>query len=1083
MRPLRLEMCAFGPYADKVTIDFTELGRDGLYLICGDTGAGKTTIFDAIAFALFGKPSGAMRDAAMLRSDFASRDAETYVDLTFVYRGESYRIRRSPAYQRPAKRGGDRMVDKVAEAELTRPDGSVVSKVGDVNAAVQELLGIDRDQFAQIVMIAQGEFRRLLAAKTPEREAILRKLFGTQRYQSFQGALDDRSRELSRRVDQLRQSLRTLAGSLEAPPDDDERAATLGGWIEQDTLQVAGVIDLAETFVREDEESDAALRARTDELSSRVEGQARVVEQAKLADKLSNEVVRTDGELADARERIPQAEQALAHERAHDDERRDLADRIAVATSELPRYAEADAARDQLASARAEGARTARELDDLLARQAEARDSEAQLRAWVDEHARADADASEAQARARRAHDELSAAEDLVRQHDELDRARAAARDAAQGAADASRRRAEADAAVAAGQTAIEEARERAKSLADAPARVASARAQEQQARTTLEDARRAQRQLADLERALAEARDALAAAQGRYRAASAARSEAQAHHDAVRKAYLDGQAGLLAEQLDEGVPCPVCGATHHPALALHDADAVSREDLESAQAALDDARTAEEQASGACAAQASIVEERTRARDERATAGDEEALARACQDAKRGCDTASALLKNAERDVERLREAESAREDAERRAASLRAQADAARDAEAAATSEAAAARAHAEAIAERLGTPDRAAAVASRSAAQSAAREADDAAREATEASEGLGRQREALRGAHAAERQLEQDVATARATRDAAAGRERELAGVLDGLAHKLSCEDSATAQARIAELKQRSSALERALADAQTALDELRQRERALLARRESLSAQLAQLDVTPIQEAADELERLRAERADATSRRDAVNARLEMNRATLRKLRDLDGESAQAVSEATQVAAVADTASGRLRGRPRITFETYLQALRFDAVLERANERLSVMTHNRYLLQRRPVDRATRGQSGLELDVFDNFTGKAREAASLSGGESFMASLSLALGLSDVVQAHAGGIELDAMFVDEGFGSLDEESLHLALQTLSRLTGSGKLVGIISHVESLQDTIERRIVVRHGLTGSTVQMEV
>ena len=194
------------------------------------------------------------------------------------------------------------------------------------------------------------------------------------------------------------------------------------------------------------------------------------------------------------------------------------------------------------------------------------------------------------------------------------------------------------------------------------------------------------------------------------------------------------------------------------------------------------------------------------------------------------------------------------------------------------------------------------------------------------------------------------------------------------------------------------------------------------------------------------------------------------------------LADLRLRSKGIAEKYEQCASIALTANGRLPGKDRISFETFVQGRYFDAVLKAANVRLRVMTANRYELVRSTQARNLQGQSGLDIDVIDHYTGKARDASSLSGGESFKASLSLALGLSDIVQAHAGGIQLDTMFIDEGFGSLDQESLQLALKTLTELTGNGKLIGIISHVEELKQGIDRKIIVEHTAQGSTLSIE-
>ena len=241
MRPITLALSAFGPYAGTVTVDFTQLGEEGIYLICGDTGAGKTTLFDAISFALYGEASGADRTARTLRSDFADADTPTYVELSFAYRGQTYRIRRAPEYQRPKKRG-EGLTLQAAEVEFERPDGTVLTRRAEVARAVEELLGIDRAQFGQIVMIAQGDFRRLLSASTDERSEIFRKLFGTDAYRRFQQNLEARRKELYGKTRDATQQVRALADQLRL--SDEEDIATLADWKARDVLAADKLAEL-----------------------------------------------------------------------------------------------------------------------------------------------------------------------------------------------------------------------------------------------------------------------------------------------------------------------------------------------------------------------------------------------------------------------------------------------------------------------------------------------------------------------------------------------------------------------------------------------------------------------------------------------------------------------------------------------------------------------------------------------------------------------------------------------------------------------------------------------------------------------
>ena len=269
MRPLNLIMSAFGPYAGEETIDFEKLGKSGLYLITGDTGAGKTTIFDAITFALYGEASGNNREAAMLRSKYADPDRPTFVTLTFAYAGKQYTVTRKPEYEK-AKSRGTGTTKKAAEAELICPDGRCVTKQREVTAAIQNILGIDRNQFSQIAMIAQGDFLRLLLAETKDRQAIFREIFHTGYYQVFQERLKDDVRELSRECENERRSIRQYIGGMKCAEDslrtEEVRKARAG------ELPSEEVFLLLRELIAQDEEADSQLEEKLDGIAETLAG-------------------------------------------------------------------------------------------------------------------------------------------------------------------------------------------------------------------------------------------------------------------------------------------------------------------------------------------------------------------------------------------------------------------------------------------------------------------------------------------------------------------------------------------------------------------------------------------------------------------------------------------------------------------------------------------------------------------------------------------------------------------------------------------------------------------------------------------
>jgi exonuclease SbcC len=669
----------------------------------------------------------------------------------------------------------------------------------------------------------------------------------------------------------------------------------------------------------------------------------------------------------------------------------------------------------------------------------------------------------------------------------------ASAQQAAEEAADAAKR-------------GLAAAKEHALALRDADRQAASAAAACDRAATDVQRAERARDELADLLRRWEEACTELAGAAASHLGAQDAHEEAtRAWSDASRRFYA-GQAGLIARELQPGEACPVCGSHEHPHPAAFDGAVPTHEELK----ALEDARN---EAEGVLAAASAEVAALRGALDERAAgiaafaqnhpelpvpdgigSTSEDAtslLARALEEqlASRGGHLTAALEEaQAALDAANARVAESAaaqecEELAARRADKASRELEAAAGCTATATAELAAASARLDALVAQGPVPDADALaaqldeVASRLA--QAEEELDDAGRGVSELEaviKELGQTREL------GERlEREQPALDARVA-ELASALERDRSR-LDTLRETLPY--PTRDQAAEAERGARDTAhdLRAAAESSKAALEEHRERLRGVEARTAALRAELAANDYPDPAEAARKLDEARLRRDELERARAAVFSRIQANRKVLAQLRANERAAGRVDEQYGELESLANTANGRLAGKEHISFETYVQTAYFDRMLAAANRRLDVMTSGRYALVRRATGTTQRGQTGLDLDVLDNYTGRAREASSLSGGESFKASLALALGLSDVAQAHAGGIQIDAMFIDEGFGSLDQESLQLAIKTLTELSGTGRLVGIISHVEELKESIDRKIVVERGREGSTLRVEV
>ena len=934
MRPLRLTLSAFGPYAAETTLDLEKLGKGGLYLITGDTGAGKTTLFDAITYALYDHSSSGIREGSMLRCKYADDKTPTFVELEFEVHGVRYTVRRNPEYQRPKARG-EGMTTEKADATLTYPDDRPpVTKAKDVTAAVQEIIGLDYNQFSQIVLIAQGQFTKLLNASTEERSRIFRKLFRTQRYAQLQERLQAEASALNQQRTAQNAKLDSLLGGLQFSPEDPDAEA----------LRTLCAQTVPETAL-----------ALLDALTAR---QAAALEEAGTA------LQATEAQLDTVQQQLGAAAQAQR-----------LAQQLTA------RQAELAAAKPALDAARTEADRHAGDAAQLDALTAQVTQAQSALAAY-------------------------DALDTLCRQQTE-------ARDAARlAAAQAHKRRTQLDslnAALAAAEAELA-------ALADADTRLLALQNRSAQLTQRGEALAKLEQRLADCQRQAKAAHKA----QESYRAAAAAQDEARARRDALERAFLDAQAGLLAESLVEGAPCPVCGSTHHPARALLPHTAPTQAQVEATrQTAAEADRQAQNASAAAQSALAAANEAKTSLRRDAETLLPERFTA-----PEGTVPLTFALMTNV------LAEENAALQTAQTdcKAQCRQAEADCRRKAQLEA---------------------DRQAKTRQRPALEQSAAEAD-------------------------------RSAAAQNASADALEGQIAERRAALP-------YPRRADAQAALDKLEADRSTLRTGM---DTAQRKLKQAEQAVAAAEAAVEALTAQQTATQKELPARSAEELTAQQTALTAARETLRSRekqlsaqLLPNRKTAAQYRAA-AEARQALESRWQwVSALAATAGGTLTSKQKIKLEAYIQMNYLDRILRYANTRLMQMTAGQYELERIGAENQ-RSQSGLDLGVIDHYNGTRRSVKTLSGGESFKASLALALGLSDEVQSSAGGIRLDTLFLDEGFGSLDEESLELAIRVLSGLTEGDRLVGIISHVGALKDRIDRQVVVHKARTGgSTVELRV
>lgn len=1091
MRPLKLTVSAFGPYAGRVVMDLEQLGQQGLYLITGDTGAGKTTIFDAITYALYGEPSGDNRDPSMFRSKYARPETPTEVELVFSYGGKTYTVRRNPEYERPAKKGGGTTIQK-ADAELTLPDGRLVTKAREVNREIIGIIGLNRSQFSQIAMIAQGDFLKLLLADTKSRQEIFREIFKTRYYMVFQERMKSESGKLQRDCEAARASVQQYIGGVLCREDDllkpQLEKAQAGELSFQET------VELVEQLIARDRAEEAEQQKTLDRLTEELKETAALLGKAEEAQKTREKLALAGEEREELLPRVEAARRALEAEQEKAPRQEQLNRELGALEAELPRYQELKESEAFLAAL----AERITELEEKKQQQAEEQQAKAQaLDAWKQELGalapveaeRERLEREKSQAEGRRT--VLESLEAQVGQWQECLKKIQAGQ---------SRRQALDEQKAALGAELLEK---QARLQADRETFQAtqSLPEEKQELLHRQERAREKELALTGLVSALddcAREQTALKAMQEAYEQARGQSEQMEDDYRQKNRGFLDEQAGLLAQSLTEGQPCPVCGALHHPAPARLSGNAPTEAELEAAKEAWETAQQAAQEKSLAAGKQRAALEERQRqllrnmAEYVEAPALD---TARqqltACQSEveKELAQLHGALLDLEAQLTHRAKLEQEIGKQEEILAELTRRQEQLQEDMTQAEVAQSALGGQR-EQLEETL-RRDMGAHLDSCALEEAPAAIAQTLAKTRDELAQ-LAQQEQVLQGKVQRKQELDRQIPleeqALRALEESAAklreelagtqSRKEEMAGQIQTLRDRLSFPDLDDAQQKIDALRAEQQGLARALLEARetvaarqgelTAVDAAMGELKALLERTQEVDVEAQQLR-------SQELTRQRAEASEAQK---AVHARLVTNETALGNMQERAADLEKLEERYRWMQPLSDTVNGRLHDKGKIALETYIQMTFFDRILQRANLRLLVMSGGQYELKRRREAENNRSQSGLELDVIDHYNGSERSVKSLSGGESFKASLSLALGLSDEVQSAAGGIRLDTMFVDEGFGSLDEESLAQALRALTGLTEGSRLVGIISHVAELKEKIDKQIVVTKEKNGGS-----
>ena len=930
MRPIELKMSAFGPFAELTTLRLDALGTDGLYLITGDTGAGKTTIFDAIIYALYGEASGNIRTTDMLRSKYANADTATFVELTFVFKDKTYIVRRNPEYLRPSKRGEGRFTKESAKAQLTMPDKEVITGLVSVNNKIIEIIGLNKNQFSQIAMLPQGEFMRLLLADTKQRIEIFREIFDTEPYLLLQDRIKRDANELYRLVSDYKKSMAQYVADVYCDENSEYNQALIN--IKNDSqMSIKEILDIIDKIIAQD-------KSCADEYDKAIISIDKGIDQlnSKLTIAIQTERIKDDyksalTQLNNLTEEYENVYSIYKAECEKDSERNELSLNIEKSSEKLESY-------ELLEKYKKDYGKKLDKINNITQDIHENTNSLNECIKQIDNCKKE--------------------AEILKNTELEIEKLNSKISD-------------------------IIKKKEGVEYLKDVFERKIKAVSQ------------------AD------EAKD-------RYMSAFAAYEEANNRYLKMEKAFFNEQAGIMAAALAEGETCPVCGSVTHPVPAVAGDDAPTEMQLKKYKIYVEDkSKECSELSSqsGLLSGQAesmnnmffsSIVNFNTQWQEALDNSSDDETIRvdiiQLLADLGKILDEAMLEKKNADENISKYNNLIKMLSDYDKKVEQLK----------------------------DKINKSKNELAI--------------------------LSTQNENM------QKQISQ-------------------------LEKELGNKDIMQAKKLINDMKLKKVQLDKAYEAAKKQYDEYTINIKTLKNRISDLQKQISHTDKqkTPdidIPMYEKQLEDMKKERLKLREKKNIVDIRIANNEKIYKSIERVNEKSEKSEKHYSWLRTLSDTVNGSLSGKSRIKLETYVQMSFFDRIIMRANTRFMRLTDGQYELKRSDSKDNYKNQTGLELDIIDHYNGTIRSVKSLSGGEAFEASLSMALGMSDEIQSRSGGIQIDTMFIDEGFGSLDDESLSQAVKVLNSLSSSDRLIGIISHVSVLKDRIDKQIVVSKGKTGGS-----
>ncbi len=923
MLPLKLKMSAFCSYLNETTIDFTKFGKKGLYLITGDTGAGKTTIFDAISYALYGEASGDLRDPKLFRSKNAAPELPTYVELTFMSKGTKYMVRRNPEYERPKRGGGT--TKQSAEIELTIYDGdnAHTEKLKKNDNRITEIIGIDTKKFKQLSMIAQGAFMRVLNADTAEKTEILRAIFSTERFSILQEELKALAEKYRRDHEVLTNGM--ISRILQINCSENSAFAEETEQIKDKNTEVITnqeqTVQLLNKIIGEDQEKLHKTEKDITVTAEKMSALHTAIGKAEEREKRREQYLVTKEKLKKARQQLPLAQEQYDAVTDHEKRAGELEGQQKVLQEKLPEYARLERLRKELQQTETAITVTGKKAVTKSAKLAE-----------------------------------------LVKTSEMLKKER--------------------------------------EKLTDAAALCEKVKAASAEYETRIKTYRTIFKVINAYKGYVSEHQKALE----QYKIDRDEMKNKQQKAAMLNTAFLDEQAGIIAESLMEGKPCPVCGSVEHPKIAHKREDAPSKQQVELARKQAEEWNEKASASAASCSRAEGLCNNTLQELEKKSeelygevkTPQDlEKSIEAAGKELRKKIDDQQQLIEQYNQQIERMEEINQKLPEIEKEIETTREEA-------------------------EKLKTD-----------------------------------------GAVFMQKQtsLKESIILIENTLPFQSRDE------LDKAVKNLSKEALL--------LRQQFKAAEKNLNEC---ISQIKAEETALKSFGQ-VTEESEKEEIRALKERADSLKKENDTRNQEFS---AIRLRMDANRQILQYIEENMARYDKLQELYLQANELSNTANGKLTGgKDKITLEVFAQARYFDSILSLANLRLLKMSNGKYEFCRSEQALEKRSKSGLDIDVIDHDSATKRSVKSLSGGESFMASLSLALGFSDVIQSTVSGVHLETMFIDEGFGTLDEKALENAYRVFSELSNEGRcLVGIISHVEDLKSRISNRIVVTKDAAGNS-----